>query len=258
MSEGHPPAVLTRMNSVIRGIDLSSKLLSPVITGLIISFVSLKASAITFAFWATITAWVEYWLFISVYNGAPAISQSNERRILRSMTNPVEETDAPVSVSIVPGTEEGNPQRKTAMLKVLDRVSKSSFVGAWRVYIKKEVVLPGVSLALLFFTVLRLPFSLCFELVHMKGSHVHVNFKGLWDLFTALIQLWNIDDGYIAVGRDTYICHRYRLRNKCHGWTSGYSRLSSNAKPYLNAEDRSLVLVLAVELLFGMRWIDLG
>nr|VDD05451.1 unnamed protein product [Brassica oleracea] len=70
------------------------------------------------------------------------------------MTNPVEETDAPVSVSIVPGTEEGNPQRKTAMLKVLDRVSKSSFVGAWRVYIKKEVVLPGVSLALLFFTVL--------------------------------------------------------------------------------------------------------
>ncbi|CAN7008477.1 unnamed protein product [Brassica oleracea var. botrytis] len=152
MSEGHPPAVLTRMNSVIRGIDLSSKLLSPVFTGLIISFVSLKASAITFAFWATITAWVEYWLFISVYNGAPAISQSNERRILRSMTNPVEETNAHVSVSIVRGT--GNPPRRTAMLKVFDRVSKSSFVGAWRVYIKQEVVLPGVSLALLFFTVL--------------------------------------------------------------------------------------------------------
>ncbi|CAF1810472.1 unnamed protein product [Brassica napus] len=154
MSEGHPPAVLTRMNSVIRGIDLSSKLLSPVTTGLIISFVSLKASAITFAFWATITAWVEYWLFISVYSGVPAIAQSNERRILRSMTNPVEETDAPVSVYIVPGTEEGNPPRRSAMLKVFDRVSKSSFVGAWRVYIKQEVVLPGVSLALLFFTVL--------------------------------------------------------------------------------------------------------
>ncbi|KAF8089917.1 hypothetical protein N665_0494s0022 [Sinapis alba] len=157
MSEGHPPEVLTRMNSVIRGIDLSSKLLSPVITGLIISFVSLKASAITFAFWATITAWVEYWLFISVYSGVPAIALSNERRILRSRKKQVDGTDAPVSVSIVPGTEEGsqgNTQRKTGMLKLLDRVSKSSFVGAWRTYINQEVLLPGVSLALLFFTVL--------------------------------------------------------------------------------------------------------
>ncbi|CAH8334793.1 unnamed protein product [Eruca vesicaria subsp. sativa] len=154
MSEGYPPAVLTRINSVIRGIDLSSKLLSPVITGLIISFVSLKASAITFAFWATITAWVEYWLFISVYNGVPAIAQSNERRILRSMTTPVEGLDAHVSVSIVPEGSQGNPPRKTGMLKLLDRVSKSSLVCAWRVYINQEVVLPGVSLALLFFTVL--------------------------------------------------------------------------------------------------------
>ncbi|KAJ4891918.1 Solute carrier family 40 member 1 [Raphanus sativus] len=156
MSEGHPPEVLTRMNSVIRGIDLSSKLLSPVITGLIISFVSLKASAITIAFWATITAWVEYWLLKSLYSDVPAIARSNERRILRSMTNPVEETDPPVSVSIVPGTEEGSqgPPRRTPMLKLLDRVSTSSFVGAWRIYINQEVVLPGVSLDLLFFTVL--------------------------------------------------------------------------------------------------------
>lgn len=162
MSEGHPPAVLTRMNSVIRGIDLSSKLLSPVITGLIISFVSLKASAITFAAWATVTAWVEYWLFISVYSGVPAIARSNERRILRSRTKPVEGTDAPVSVSTVPGTEEGShetPPCRTRMLKILDRVSKSSFVGAWRIYFNQEVVLPGISLALLFFTVLRFPFS---------------------------------------------------------------------------------------------------
>ncbi|CAH8265193.1 unnamed protein product [Arabidopsis lyrata] len=157
MSEGHPPAVLTRMNSVIRGIDLSSKLLSPVITGLIISFVSLKASAITFAAWATITAWVEYWLFISVYSGVPAIARSNERRILRSRTKQVEGTDAPVSVSNAPGTEEsstGNPPCRTGIRKILNRVSKSSFVSAWRIYFNQEVVLPGVSLPLLFFTVL--------------------------------------------------------------------------------------------------------
>ncbi|VVB01055.1 unnamed protein product [Arabis nemorensis] len=157
MSEGHPPEVLTRMNSVIRGIDLSSKLLSPVITGLIISFVSLKASAITFAAWATITVWIEYWLFISVYSGVPAIARSNERRILRSWTRPIEGTDAPVSVSIVPGREEGSHGHtpcRTGVLKILDRISESSFVGAWRIYFSQEVVLPGVSLALLFFTVL--------------------------------------------------------------------------------------------------------
>ncbi|ESQ52512.1 hypothetical protein EUTSA_v10016525mg [Eutrema salsugineum] len=153
MSEGHPPGVLTRMNSVIRGIDLSSKLLSPVITGLIISFVSLKASAITFAAWATITAWVEYWLFISVYIGVPAIIRSNERRILRSRTKPVEGKDAAVPVCIEEGSQ-GNPPCRTGMLKILDRISESSFVGAWRIYINQEVVLPGVSLALLFFTVL--------------------------------------------------------------------------------------------------------
>uniref|UniRef100_M4FFD2 Uncharacterized protein n=1 Tax=Brassica campestris TaxID=3711 RepID=M4FFD2_BRACM len=59
----------------------------------------------------------------------------------------------------------------------------------------------------------------------------------LLNLLTALIQLWNIDDCYIAVGRDTYIYHWYRQRNKCYGWTSGYGRISSNAKPSLIAEN---------------------
>uniref|UniRef100_A0A1J3E0Q8 Solute carrier family 40 member n=1 Tax=Noccaea caerulescens TaxID=107243 RepID=A0A1J3E0Q8_NOCCA len=159
MSEDHPPKVLTRMNSIIRGIDLSSKLMSPVITGLIVSFVSLKASAMAFAAWAIVTAWVEYWLFISVYSGVPAIASSNERRILRAYTKTVEATThAPVSDSIVPGTEEGSqenpPRSRNGMFKIVDKVSKYSFFEAWKIYVNQEVVLPGVSLALLYFTVL--------------------------------------------------------------------------------------------------------
>ncbi|CDY11259.1 BnaA03g00950D [Brassica napus] len=134
MSEGHSPDVLTRMNSVIRGIDLSSKLLSPVITGFIISFVSLEASAVTFAAWATITVWIEYWLFISVYNGVPAVLQSDERRSLRLSS----QTDI---------ASHGN-------MRILERISDSSFVNAWRNYLNQDIVLPGVALALLFFTVL--------------------------------------------------------------------------------------------------------
>lgn len=164
MSEGHSPEVLIRMNSVIRGIDLSSKLLSPVFTGLIISFVSLRASAITFAAWATITVWIEYWLFISVYNGVPAIVQSDERRSLRLSQSQAEETDSASSyyVPLLQGTtaEEsfGNTQSRNGILRVLERISESSFVAAWRNYLNQEIVLPGVALALLFFTVLRFLF----------------------------------------------------------------------------------------------------
>ncbi|CAH8269925.1 unnamed protein product [Arabidopsis lyrata] len=157
MSEGHSPTVLTRMNSVIRGIDLSSKLLSPVITGLIISFVSLKASAITFAAWATITVWVEYWLFISVYNGVPAIVQSDERRRLRLSQSQGEETES-ASSFYVPLLHEEESYRKSqsrsGIFRILERISESSFVSAWRNYLNQEIVLPGVALALLFFTVL--------------------------------------------------------------------------------------------------------
>ncbi|KAL0735296.1 hypothetical protein Bca4012_011506 [Brassica carinata] len=37
------------------------------------------------------------------------------------------------------------------------------------------------------------------------------------------------------------------LRDKCHGWTSGYGRISSNAKPSLNAENWPLVIVVSVK-----------
>jgi|APAra0007618407_1042631.scaffolds.fasta_scaffold16825_1 hypothetical protein len=64
-------------------------------------------------------------------------------------------------------------------------------------------------------------------------------------LFTTLTQLWNIDDGYIAVGRYTYIYHRYRQGNKCNGWTSGYISVSANAIASLNSENRPLVLLVS-------------
>ena len=52
MSEGHPPEVLTRMNSVLRRIDLMRKLFAAVVSGIIISFVSM-----TLAIWNTASVW---------------------------------------------------------------------------------------------------------------------------------------------------------------------------------------------------------
>ncbi|GAV80840.1 FPN1 domain-containing protein, partial [Cephalotus follicularis] len=158
ISEGHPPEVLTKMNSVTRRIDLTCKLLAPVVTGLIISFVSLELSAATLALWSTITVWVEYWLFISVYEGILALSESSKRKIARlAATCDMEESTS------MPGERKdllSHDRGGSALAehgwrkKMLEWFTKIPIVVAWRVYLQQEDVLPGVALAMLYFTVL--------------------------------------------------------------------------------------------------------
>ncbi|KAK2432582.1 iron regulated [Trifolium repens] len=158
ISEGQSPELLTKMNSVTRRIDLTCKLLAPVITGFIISFVSLKASAITLALWNGVSVWVEYWLFTSVYNGIPALCQSSQRRMERlssesdlERNNLTSEGDSLLNDTSGDSSELIDGKSRT---KFSDWISKISYVDAWRVYLQQEVVLPGLALALLFFTVL--------------------------------------------------------------------------------------------------------
>ncbi|RYR27094.1 hypothetical protein Ahy_B02g061424 isoform B [Arachis hypogaea] len=146
---GEPPELLTKMNSVTRRIDLTCKLLAPVITGFIISFLSLKASAITLALWNTVSVWVEYWLFSSVYNGIPALKQSNQRRVAKILQSDDEERNEI--------TLEGNSPQvddRSRSKSFCEWISEIPYVVAWRVYLQQEVVIPGIALALLFFTVL--------------------------------------------------------------------------------------------------------
>ena len=145
ISEGHSPDQLTKMNSVIRRIDLSCKLCAPVVTGFIISFVSLKASALTLALWNTLSVWLEYWLFISVYNGIPALQESSHRRLSRTS-----QTDSEVTKSTSLSHDE-----QSWKIKITKSISIIPYLNMWRVYLQQDVVLPGIALALLFFTVLR-------------------------------------------------------------------------------------------------------
>ncbi|XP_048235845.1 solute carrier family 40 member 2 isoform X1 [Ricinus communis] len=157
ISEGHPPTVLTEMNSIIRRIDLTCKLLAPVVSGFIISFLSVKASAMTLAIWNCIAVWIEYWLFTSVYQGIPALGESSRRKISRLLPRDLEETSSPSRerLSLLSQNEESSASEGKAWRRKLTKwVSKAPCVGAWRVYLQQDVVLPGVSLALLFFTVL--------------------------------------------------------------------------------------------------------
>ncbi|MCL7024605.1 hypothetical protein MKW94_012314 [Papaver nudicaule] len=158
ISNGEPPEVLTNMNSVIRRIDLSCKLFAPVASGFIISFVSLEASAVALALWNVISVWLQYWLLKSVYDGIPALGENNERRKARfEQRAPVEtsssiSTDTDILLSRVGSSsamEERNWKRK-----VVERLSQVAFFDAWIVYLQQDVVLPGVALSLLYFTVL--------------------------------------------------------------------------------------------------------
>ncbi|XP_073149509.1 solute carrier family 40 member 2-like isoform X1 [Henckelia pumila] len=143
ISEGQPPDVLTKMNSIIRRIDLICKLFAPVVSGFIISFVSLTASALTMALWNVFSVFLQYWLLISVYKGIPALKEISERRISRSLVREVDEVDFEQPESSRRGT-------------IIDKFSNTPYISAWKVYIQQEVALPGLALALLYFTVLRL------------------------------------------------------------------------------------------------------
>ncbi|KAF4379002.1 hypothetical protein F8388_022089 [Cannabis sativa] len=167
---------LTKMNSVIRRIDLSCKLFAPVITGFIISFVSLKASAMSLAIWNTISVWLEYWLFISVYKGIPALQESNHKRAL-------------------------NQNRINTKL-----VSSGSYLKAWRVYLKQDTVLPGIALALLFFTWICLLVCVGSILWTKYGNNDSNNISSWYMLMGGValsrLGLWSFDLSVIQLMQD--------------------------------------------------------
>ena len=157
ISEGHPPEVLTKMNSIIRRIDLICKLLAPVVSGCIISFVSLTASALVLSLWNSVSVCLVYWLLTSAYNRIPSLHEMNQKRVSRLPPMP-EESPSTYQEKISLLSEAGNDSELSEnswKRKIIERIFKNFYVSAWRVYFQQDVVLPGVALALLYFTVLR-------------------------------------------------------------------------------------------------------
>ncbi|KAI7750707.1 hypothetical protein M8C21_013009, partial [Ambrosia artemisiifolia] len=153
ISEGHSSNLLTKLNSMIRRIDLISTLFAPVVTGFIISFVSMIASAVGLAIWNILS----YWFLNSVYKGIPALQERSRKRGLKLKTKPNDQEQAPST-----SQEETNQNHdssddvasRSLVRKFVERVSESPFIHAWQVYLQQDIVLAGLSLALLYFTVL--------------------------------------------------------------------------------------------------------
>lgn len=147
ISSRHPPAVLTGINSVVRRIDLSCKLLAPVFSGLVISFVSAQASAAALALWNVASVGLEYWLFVSVYNGVPALAESS--RLMRT-------ADATEAMLLSSSSENVAPTENALdwRVRMTEQLSIIPCWESWVVYLRQDVALPGVALAFLYFTVL--------------------------------------------------------------------------------------------------------
>ncbi|KAK4396061.1 Solute carrier family 40 member 2 [Sesamum angolense] len=157
ISEGQPPEVLTKMNSMIRRIDLSCKLFAPVVTGFIISFVSLTASAMTLALWNILSVCLQYWLLMSVYNGIPSLREVRQRRESRSSVRKKDESTSThhEKKSLVSSdTNDSKQPESSSERTIIEKFLNLPYITAWRLYIEQDVVLPGLALALLYFTVL--------------------------------------------------------------------------------------------------------
>ncbi|KAG0514767.1 hypothetical protein BDA96_10G221700 [Sorghum bicolor] len=150
ISSGHPPAVLTGINSVVRRIDLSCKLLAPVFSGLVISFVSAQASAAALAVWNVASVGLEYWLFVSVYNGVPALAESNRVRTPDAAEAMSPSSSSSSSLESVTPTANALDWRA----RMTEQLSIIPCWESWVVYLRQDVALPGVALAFLYFTVL--------------------------------------------------------------------------------------------------------
>lgn len=103
---------------------------------------------------------MEYWLFISVYNGIPALEQSSQRRASRISSQSDSEDRKSVSHRqrksfLSHDQDSAEVMEESFITKVTKLVSSVPYLNAWRVYLQEDVVFPGIALALLYFTVLR-------------------------------------------------------------------------------------------------------
>ncbi|XP_051226391.1 solute carrier family 40 member 1 [Lolium perenne] len=146
---GHPAAALSKTNSALRRIDLSCKLLAPVLSGFVISFVSTQASAVTLALWNVASVGLQYWLFVSVYNGVPALGENVQLR--RKSAAALSSSEI---VALANEEQRYGEEMSDWRVGVANYLSFLPCWDSWAVYMRQDVMLPGVAVAILYFNVL--------------------------------------------------------------------------------------------------------
>lgn len=128
------------MNSVMRTIDLTTSIVSPIIVGQIISYIGNIYSAAFIVGWNLFSVTIEYYLLSSIYREIPSLEKKN--------TLVVEmDTESSNSVNV---HQERNPMSFVGKLRMKLTKTRNS----WRDYFNHYVRNAGLALALLYMTVL--------------------------------------------------------------------------------------------------------
>ena len=183
MAAGSPANNLTKMNAAMRRIDLSCTLLAAVFVGLLMSAVSVVTAAIFMAGWNVTCVGIEYWLLLTIYKKTPRLHEKIPIYQLHltkvEMVPPITKTtqDPLLQPDIENPTHASCHSRKESFRRGFSEIpecvatlwhrliSLPSFEG-WRVYMRQQDKLAGISFSLLSLSVLRykkLPFPLSFS-----------------------------------------------------------------------------------------------
>ncbi|MCO5608470.1 hypothetical protein L7F22_062680 [Adiantum nelumboides] len=169
MAAEQPLGHLTRMNAVMRRIDLSCTLLAAVFVGFIMSAMSVIASAIIMATWNISCIGLEYWLLHTVYKRTPGLHEgkvsyhlaatdnTNDKAPIfgeqYSLSNKISCKNSSVFVDLKPAQ-----QRVMEFCKhgatLWHKVWTLSVFAGWKVYLRQENMLAGIAFSLLSLSVL--------------------------------------------------------------------------------------------------------
>ncbi|CAK9864685.1 unnamed protein product [Sphagnum jensenii] len=150
------PGSLTHINSVMRRIDLSCKLLAPVAVGFLMSYASMLASAVLIAVWNVSSVGLEYGLLYIVYTAVPILQQKSPSRNTKLESPDAEELAINLEakeIEMHSTAQEAQVQTEVGNLST-GAILHLPFIKGWLTYMHQEAMLAGLALALLYFTVL--------------------------------------------------------------------------------------------------------
>ncbi|CAK9204730.1 unnamed protein product [Sphagnum troendelagicum] len=157
------PGSLTHINSMMRRIDLSCKLLAPVAVGFLMSYASMLASAVLIAVWNVSSVGLEYGLLYIVYTAVPILRQKSPSRNTKLESPDAEELAINLEakeIEMHSTAQEAQVQTEVGNLSTDESITLEGtlqhlpFIKGWLTYMRQEAMLAGLALALLYFTVL--------------------------------------------------------------------------------------------------------
>lgn len=170
---------LTTMTTALRRIDLVTKLLSPVIVGQIMTYISVVAGCLFIAIWNFVSVFIEYFLLYKVYQAVPNLSKKKKDDDIASdanddVTGEIETTELQAENEIKTQdncdyksqVSQGNSEKAFQNeKKTCCKCGRHPFftllcsmifklVNGWQTYISYNVSWAGFGLGLLYMTVL--------------------------------------------------------------------------------------------------------